>query len=75
MEWNLGSLRPRTDLVACSLCLCVQRGTAWVEAEHVIKELRSYELPTAPHLRPGMCDACADAIFGRRAQAAETIAA
>jgi hypothetical protein len=75
MEWNLGSRRPRNDLVTCSLCLRVQRGSAWVEAENVIRELRSYELSTAPHLRAGMCDACADAIFGRRTRAVQTLAA
>jgi hypothetical protein len=75
MDWNLGSLRPQDNLVTCSLCLRVQRGSTWVEAEHVIRELRSYELSTAPHLRPGMCDPCADAIFGRRARAVETLAA
>lgn len=75
MDWNLRSLRPHANLVTCSLCLRVQRGSTWVEAEHVIRELRSFEFSTAPHLRPGMCDACTDAIFGRRARAVETLAA
>ena len=75
MEWNLRLRLRHTDLLACSLCLRVQRGSAWVEAEDVIKEVRSYEFPAAPHLRPGMCDACADAILGRRARPVETIAA
>jgi hypothetical protein len=75
MEWNLRSRLRHTDLLVCSLCLSVQRGSAWVEAEDVIRELRSYEFPAAPRLRPGMCDACADAILGRRARPVETIAA
>jgi hypothetical protein len=29
-----------TKLTTCSLCLRVQRGKNWVEAEHVIHELR-----------------------------------
>ena len=75
MEWNLRSRLRGTDLVACSLCLRVQRSSGWVEAEDVIRELRSYEFPAAPRLRPGMCDACADAILGLRARPVETIAA
>ena len=75
MELNLRSLLRDTNLVACALCLRVQRGSAWAEAEDVIRELRSYELPAAPPLKPGLCEACADAIFDRRAQTAETIAA
>ena len=63
------------DLVTCSLCLRVQRGRAWVEAEAVIRELRSYELPAAPHLQPGLCDVCTRAIFDRRAGAEEAVAA
>jgi hypothetical protein len=53
----------------------VHRGSAWVEAEDVIRELRSYELPAAPQLQPGICDSCADTILGRRARAAQAIAA
>jgi hypothetical protein len=75
MEWNLRSRRRHAELAACSLCLRVHRGSAWVEAEDVIRELRSYELPTTPQLQPGICDSCADAILGRRARAAQTIAA
>jgi hypothetical protein len=30
-------------LTICSLCLRVQRGRSWVDAEQVIHELRSYE--------------------------------
>ena len=44
--------------VACSKCLRVQRGSVWIEAEAVIRELRSYELPDAPRIRPGLCDRC-----------------
>jgi len=63
------------DLVTCSLCLRVRRDSAWVEPESVITELRSYELDTAPTLLPAVCDACIDAIVGRRAQWEDTLAA
>jgi hypothetical protein len=72
---NPSSRRRHTDLVTCSLCLRVHRGSAWVEAEDVIRELRSYELPAVPRLQPGICDLCADVILSRRARAVETIAA
>jgi hypothetical protein len=75
MEWNLVRRRRNADLVTCSLCLRVRRGSAWVEPEDVITELRSYDLETPPRLLPGVCDACADAILDRRARQEETVAA
>lgn len=75
MAWNHGSRDHHTDLVTCSLCLRVHRGSAWLEAENVIRELRSYELAAPPRLKPGVCDPCAEAILGRRARVAEAIAA
>jgi hypothetical protein len=53
----------------------VRSGSAWLEPEDVITELRSYELESPPTLLPGVCDACADAIFDRRARREETVAA
>jgi hypothetical protein len=58
----------RTDLITCSICLRVLRGADWVDAEHVIREIRSYELETPPHLHDAVCEACADSIFSRRAE-------
>jgi NMD protein affecting ribosome stability and mRNA decay len=58
----------RTDLVTCSLCLRVHRGSEWMEAERVIKEIRSYELEALPRLHSAVCDDCAESIFSRRAQ-------
>jgi hypothetical protein len=52
--------------VACSSCLRVQRGATWIEPEEVIRELRSYELPDAPRIRPGLCDRCRAAIDAKR---------
>jgi NMD protein affecting ribosome stability and mRNA decay len=45
----------RTDLVTCSLCLRVHRGSEWMEAERVIKEIRSYELEALPRLHSAVC--------------------
>ena len=75
MEWNLVQRRRETELVTCSLCLRVRRGSAWIEADAVIAQLRSYELDTPPRLLAGVCDDCADAIFDRRAQTEGAIAA
>jgi hypothetical protein len=69
------STESRTDLIACSICLRVLRGSEWVEAERVIREVRSYELEDPPRLHSGVCDSCAEAIFSRRAQVREPVAA
>jgi hypothetical protein len=58
----------QTDLITCSLCLRVLRGGDWVDAERVIREIRSYELEAPPHLHDAVCEACADSIFSRRAE-------
>jgi hypothetical protein len=55
------------DLVICSLCLHVQRGSEWIEAERVIRETRSYELDATPRFHPAICDNCVDSILRRRA--------
>jgi hypothetical protein len=56
----------RTELVTCSICLRVRRGSDWRDAEHVIRELRSFELEAPPRLRSAVCDVCAESIFNRR---------
>ena len=56
----------RTDLVTCSLCLRVHRGSEWIEAEHVIRETRSFELDALPRLQSAICEVCAESIFSRR---------
>ena len=62
------------DLISCSVCLRVLRGSEWVEADRVIRETRSYELAAPPRLQPAVCDICAGSIFSRRAQT-EAVAA
>ncbi len=66
---------PQLDLVTCSLCMRVRRGSEWMDAELVIRDTRSYELATLPRLLPGVCEACAQSIFSRRVQIADVIAA
>ena len=63
------------DLVTCSLCLRVHRGSEWMQAELVIRDTRSYELAAPPRLLPGVCEVCAEPIFDRRMQIADAIAA
>jgi hypothetical protein len=63
------------DLVTCSLCLRVRRGSEWMQPELVIRETRSYELEAPPRLLPGVCEACAESIFDRRMEIADAIAA
>jgi hypothetical protein len=51
---------------ACSLCLRVHDGSAWVEAAEMIRRLRTYDLPHAVHLESGICDGCAEELAARR---------
>ena len=62
-------------LTACSVCLCVLRGTDWVEAETVIRELRSFEVSAAPRLSSALCHRCARSVRERRARPVEPLAA
>lgn len=74
MELKLVTRR-HTRLVACSVCLRVRRGSAWVDAEAVIRELRTYELQSLPRLEPAVCDDCLAVFLDRRAHPEEAIAA
>jgi hypothetical protein len=65
---NLARLTRTRPLLVCSLCLRVQRGSDWVPAENVIRDLRSYELAKPPRLGSAVCDDCAESILSRRAQ-------
>jgi len=53
----------------------VLRGSDWVEAERVIRDIRSYELAAPPRLEWTVCELCSESIFNRRAQPDEPIAA
>jgi hypothetical protein len=63
------------DMVICSLCLRVHRGSEWVAAERVIRETRSYELDTMPRFHGSICEECADRIVERRSRNDEQLAA
>ena len=41
----------------------------------VIRELRTFELDTVPHLHGVICDDCVDSILQRRAEPGEALAA
>jgi hypothetical protein len=62
-------------LTACSVCLRVLSGTEWVEAEHAIRDLRSFALPAPPRLESALCDQCTESIRRRRREPKETLAA
>ena len=64
---TLRSTKQQADLLTCSLCLRVRRGSEWREAEEVIRDLRSYELEAPPRLHSAVCEVCAESIFSRRA--------
>jgi hypothetical protein len=63
---TLRATKQGADLITCSLCLRVRRGSEWRDAEHVIRELRSYELESPPRLHSAVCEVCAESIFSRR---------
>jgi hypothetical protein len=63
-----------TDLIACSVCLRVRRGSVWIAAEHVIRYIKSYD-GELPRLRGAVCDDCAEAISRRRAEWEDALAA
>ena len=69
--------RWRRGILACSICLRTQLHGDWLEAEDVIRELRTYEQPNPTRLLPALCGACETSIARRRSQAAalEDIAA
>jgi hypothetical protein len=66
---------PPKVLTTCSLCLRVLSKGQWLEAERVIREIRSYELAAPPRLRAAVCENCAESIFSRRAHHEEPVAA
>lgn len=50
-------LRPRTPrLVACSVCLRVREGAAWIEAGEAILRLQTFEHDDVARLAGALCD-------------------
>ena len=62
------------DLIVCSICLRVRRGSEWQDAERVVREISSYDREL-PRLHGAVCDACAKTISRRRASRQDAIAA
>jgi hypothetical protein len=62
------------DLIACSICLSVRRGSEWLDAEHIIRDIKSYD-HELPRLRGAVCDDCAEAISRGRADWEDALAA
>lgn len=65
----------RTSLITCPLCLRVLRGSEWVDAESVIRDIRSYDLADPPLQESAVCDFCSESIFSRREHPDEPLAA
>jgi len=53
-------------LPACSICLRVLVAGSWIEADELIRSLRTFELPKAPRFSNGLCDLCVNARRERR---------
>ncbi len=62
------------NLIACSICLRVRRGREWLDAEHVIRDIKSYD-GRLPRFHGAVCDDCAEAIARRRADWDHAVAA
>jgi hypothetical protein len=62
------------DLIVCSICLRVRRGSEWLDADRVVRETSSYD-GELPRLHGAVCDACAEAISRRRADWEDAVAA
>jgi hypothetical protein len=58
----------RYDLTVCSVCLRVRHGSNWIDADSLIRQLRSYEFHDAPRLEGALCDVCATSVSERRRQ-------
>jgi len=62
-------------LVACSVCLCVQDGGAWIETEEAIRRLRTFERDHVVRLAGGICERCETKLRLRRVSGSEDLAA
>jgi len=71
----LRTWRRPPNLTTCSVCLRVLSGSEWLDAEHVIRQIRSYELDDPPRLGGGLCDKCAESIVRARLYPEGSIAA
>lgn len=67
--------RLRSRLVACSVCLRVREGGAWIEAGEAIRRLRTFEREQVVRLGGGLCDRCETELQQRRRGDADKLAA
>lgn len=61
------------DLIACSICLRVRRGSEWLDAEHVSRDVKSYD-DELPPLHGTICNDCVEATSRRRADGEDAVA-
>jgi len=62
------------ELIVCSICLRVRRGSEWLDAERVVREISSCDREL-PRLHGAVCDACSEAISRRRESSQDAVAA
>ena len=67
--------RRANRLVACSVCLRVLDDGAWVEADHAIRHLRTFEHENVVRLGRALCDRCEMELRIRRQSAVDSLAA
>ena len=65
-QLSLEPIYEPTPLPACSICLRVLVAGSWIEADELIRSLRTFDLPMAPRFSDGLCDLCVNAKRDRR---------
>lgn len=65
----------RRPLVACSLCLRIREGGAWIDAGRVIRRLRTFEHDKVVRLRGALCEDCETELRRRRLSGTDELAA
>ena len=67
--------RTSLTLSSCSVCLRVRWAGKWIEAETMIRELRSFERHSPPRFKPALCATCEEELYVRRLQIPDSLAA
>jgi hypothetical protein len=67
--------RRASRLVACSVCLRVREGAAWIAADEAIRRLRTFEHQHVVRLDSALCDRCETDVRLRRRSGSEQLAA
>jgi hypothetical protein len=62
-------------LVACSVCLRVRVGGAWIEAAELIRSLRTFDLDDVVRLDAALCERCETELRLRRHTGSDDLAA